>query len=399
MTVTLKSTGKSSIYRRKESPFWWVRRTVSGLGEIRVSTRTKNEKLARRYDDLVCELREHGRMDALVALKNGAVSLQELHTHREPQRLADLLKRAVAPLVRPLLKEWLQDGASDTGIRDSSMERYARSWKHLLQILPDGARLDDLDQTFVTEFKRHRYSTAKERGKLLKGATLNRDLAALGAFLSWCSREKGLAVQRPTLKYQQETRGRTRWLSQDESARFRDKCPAHWWPLFGLLLGTGITISEALGLRVCDLDLVHGHLSIHEGYGRKLKRTSRARELAIPKSLLSALAAHIDAGETGPTALVFSIPRQRAQRAWASVCKAAKISGASIHDARHTFAVHAVMHGVPEARLQRLLGHSHPGTTRRYAMFAPGQFVKEDAETVAKSLGLNTPDLVLPRGA
>lgn len=56
------------------------------------------------------------------------------------------------------------------------------------------------------------------------------------------------------------------------------------------------------------------------------------------------------------------------------------IHGATIHDARHTFAVHCVQDGIPEARLQKLLGHVHPGTTRRYAMHAPEQFLEDDAE-------------------
>lgn len=77
-----------------------------------------------------------------------------------------------------------------------------------------------------------------------------------------------------------------------------------------------------------------------------------------------------------------------ARSTWAAICRRANIGAASIHDARHTFAVHAVMNGVPESRLQRLLGHSHPATTRRYASFAPGQFVREDGAVVAASLGL-----------
>jgi integrase len=70
------------------------------------------------------------------------------------------------------------------------------------------------------------------------------------------------------------------------------------------------------------------------------------------------------------------------------VCTAAEIFGATIHDARHTYAVHAVQDGIPEARLQKLLGHAHPGTTRRYAMHALEQFLEGDAERVARHMGL-----------
>lgn len=173
----------SSIYMRRGSPYWWVRRVVPGLGELRVSSKTTNEKLARRYDDLVCDLREHGRLDALAALKRGDVSLHDLHTHREPQRLAELLARTSAPFVAPLVKEWLHRGAKDTGVRDSSMRRYAASWKHIWKVLEPGARLDAINQGFVSEFKRFRYDRANAEGVRLSPATLNRDLAAVGAFL------------------------------------------------------------------------------------------------------------------------------------------------------------------------------------------------------------------------
>jgi integrase len=301
--------------------------------------------------------------------------------------------------LEPLVEEWLAVGATDTGIRDRSMGRYATSWKKFRELLPRGARLGDLSQGFVSEFKRHRQAQASALGKPLSPATLNRDLAALGAFLTRCVEEKGLRVERPNLKYQRESRGRMRWLSREELAVFQRHCPPEWWPLFGLLFGTGITISEALGLRRADLDLRSRRLSIHEEYGRKLKRDSRARELSIPDALVASLADWFRGRVEHPESRVFPFTYWPARKAWAAVCEAAGIFGATIHDARHTFAVHAVQNGVPEARLQKLLGHAHPGTTRRYAMHAPEQFLEQDAERVARSMGFGNPAPRLVREA
>lgn len=387
------------IYRRARSPYWWVRRTIPGLGELRLSTRVTNKALAQKLDYMLVEFREQGRMDALQALKQGLVTLRELDSNRDPMRLAALLERVRTPFLAPLLDEWLEVGGADSGIRESSMRRYRASWHHLRRLLSNDARLDAIDQAFVTEFKRLRLTESKRDGKKISPATLNRDLAAIGAFLSWCAEEKDLSVDRPKLRYQTESRGRTRWLSTDELRSFREHCPEEWWPLFGLLFGTGMTISEALGLRVCDLDLKLGRVAIHEEHGRKLKRASRARDLSIPESLVPVLAAHIVRHDIGTMDQVFQFTYWPARKQWRLVCKAASIISASLHDARHTFAVHAVQNGIPEARLQRLLGHSHPGTTRRYAMHAPEQFVKRDAETVAKSLGLDAPPLRLEKVA
>jgi integrase len=71
------------------------------------------------------------------------------------------------------------------------------------------------------------------------------------------------------------------------------------------------------------------------------------------------------------------------RRAWDRTCKASGISGATPHDARHTFAVHAAMAGVPIARLQKLLGHATATMTLRYMKHAPESYLDEDAAAIA----------------
>ncbi len=190
-----------------------------------------------------------------------------------------------------------------------------------------------------------------------------------------------------------------RWLSREELAAFREHCPEEWWPLFGLLFGTGITISEALGLRRDDLDLRTRRLSIHEEYGRKSKRESRTRDLSIPEALVPVLAWWLEDRIGPPDMRVFPVTYWPARKAWRRICDAAGIFGATMHDARDTFAVHAVQDGIPEARLQKPLGHSHPGTTRRYAMHASEQFLDSDAERVARHMGFDDTVLRLQKKA
>ena len=186
-------------------------------------------------------------------------------------------------------------------------------------------------------------------------------------------------------------RGRMRYLSSEELAAFREHCPKEWQPLFMLLFSTGMTISEALGLRRSDIDLRTRRVSIHEEYGRTLKRESRARELSIPTSVVALLVGQPEGIPASPEARGFPFTCWPARKAWSRVCKAAGIVAATIHDARHTFAVHAVQGGIPEARLQKLPGHAHPRTTRRYAMHSPEQFQDADADRVASHMGLAAP--------
>ncbi len=58
----------------------------------------------------------------------------------------------------------------------------------------------------------------------------------------------------------------------------------------------------------------------------------------------------------------------------------------TLHDLRHTFAVHAAQAGVPIARIQKLLVHATVAMAMRYMKHAPEAYFAEDAARVAGSL-------------
>jgi integrase len=294
-----------------------------------------------------------------------------------------------SPLLSPLVAEWLDTGAAATGIRDSSMRRYRSSWKHVERsgLVGKATRLSGIHQSFVSAFKAYRNREAVKALKQITNATLNRDLAAIGAFLTWCTDERGYKIERPKLKYLQESKGRMKWLTAEEVARFQQHCPSERWPLFALMMSTGLSIGEVLGLRVCDVDRNTMMISIHESGGRALKRRSRARNLIVSQRVMGWINEEVARGDGAPTSRIFPMTYWPWRKIWKRTCEKAQITEARMHDSRHTFAIHAVQNGVPESRLQSLLGHAHPGTTRRYAMFAPGQFAKEDMATVSESIG------------
>jgi site-specific recombinase XerD len=55
---------------------------------------------------------------------------------------------------------------------------------------------------------------------------------------------------------------------------------------------------------------------------------------------------------------------------WSSVMRQAGISGYRRHDNRHTYASHLVSTGLSLEIVGRLLGHTNPSTTKRYAHLA-----------------------------
>lgn len=88
------------------------------------------------------------------------------------------------------------------------------------------------------------------------------------------------------------------------------------------------------------------------------------------------------------SAYVFPSPKDPARpcsdelRVWGLARKEAQIEDARIHDLRHTVASQAVARGVPLPAVARMLGHSHPTMTLRYAHISDGE-----AEAAAERIG------------
>ncbi|MDD9981852.1 MAG: site-specific integrase, partial [Gammaproteobacteria bacterium] len=77
-----------------------------------------------------------------------------------------------------------------------------------------------------------------------------------------------------------------------------------------------------------------------------------------------------------------SRPRTTDLTLWNTVRCEAGIEDVRLHDLRHSVASHAVMHGVPVPVVSRLLGHTNPQMTLRYAHLSD-----RDIEAAAERIG------------
>src|SRR5262249_7380346 len=85
------------------------------------------------------------------------------------------------------------------------------------------------------------------------------------------------------------------------------------------------------------------------------------------------------------------------QKAWRRIRKVAKLDDVRIHDLRHSFASVAASSGQSLIVIGKMLGHSQPGTTARYAHLADDP-VKAANDAVGARIaaamdgGANSPD-------
>ena len=151
--------------------------------------------------------------------------------------------------------------------------------------------------------------------------------------------------------------------------------------IFRLLYGCGFRLGEVLNLRVRDVDLNQGIVTVRQGKFRK----DRLVPLAL--SLVNRLRTYAAGfGNRPPDALFFPAPNGRAYRLrtvyglfrtlllQCGIPHGGRGKGPRVHDLRHGFAVHTLLRwyreGVdPNAKLPLLatyLGHQHLSGTQRY---------------------------------
>ena len=137
-----------------------------------------------------------------------------------------------------------------------------------------------------------------------------------------------------------------------------------------LQLLTGARIGEVLTSKWNDFDIDRG-VWIKPSHHTKQKRTEHLPLSGAATALLTAMQANDDTLST----YVFpgrrkDKPMSDLKKFWRSVVKAADIEDYRIHDNRHTHASHLVSRGASLAVVGRLLGHTNPLTTQRYAHLA-----------------------------
>lgn len=241
------------------------------------------------------------------------------------------------------------------------------------------------------------------REKGLKETGCNAAIRAINAYLHWnsgvgsdrkcgpgCTHPKVRPLREPEVVLPTFTEGQVKLIVgwRPKALNFLQR-RLHLLALF--LLDTGCRISEALGLRVCEMDL-DNLLATLNGKGRK------QRIVPFSFALRKCLHRFISDFNVRPDALLFAtvdgapVRRIAALRSVRLLCKRLGFTppARTLHAFRHTFAVNYLRNGGSVFHLQKVLGHSSLEMTRRYA-----NLVTTDLQAVHEKVSL----LAAGRGA
>jgi site-specific recombinase XerD len=135
--------------------------------------------------------------------------------------------------------------------------------------------------------------------------------------------------------------------------------------LISISYGAGLRVSEAVNLKIMDLDLYELTIHIKQAKGNKDRIT------IIPEKIISAVTAQV-AGRDANDYLFASerggkLTTRTAQKVFERGLREARISKpATFHSLRHSFATHLLENGVDVRYVQELLGHQNIRTTQLY---------------------------------
>lgn len=249
---------------------------------------------------------------------------------------------------------------------------------------------NDCEQTEITAVMILKYShTVKDRGT--KNNTLGNYLTILHSFFKWTVAHK-FYTENPVLKEDMPKKERIEYdlLSEQEVNRILSgelppytQNPERTKAIVFMFLLAGLRVSELISLRVGDLDLVKGSVTV-VGKGDKL-RTS-----ALPKPLVEVLQAYLTAyNKTNADELLFnSVDGKGNQKPYTRQNITKLVEGyinrllghrhIGAHDLRHSFASLLLTNGASLEKIQQMLGHASYSTTLIYAEhLCPNRVVEE----------------------
>ncbi|HEX9586081.1 MAG TPA: site-specific integrase [Gammaproteobacteria bacterium] len=327
-----------SLYKRKDSPNYWIKLCVNGRRLQRSAGTSDRQKAKEYHDKLKAQLWDESRL-----------GIKPEHTWNEA------------------VFRWLKE----TGHKASHEEdKWQLRW---LDRFLGGVMLTAISRDLITVI------TEARRADGVSNARVNRMLEIIRAILRRARDEWEWIDRAPKVPMLPEPKRRIRWLTRTEADALIRELPDHLVAMVRFSLETGLRQRNVTHLEWSQVDLVRRRAWIHPDQAKARKA------IAVP---LSPAAVTVLRGQLGKD-LVYVFPyrgkaiEQPNNWAWRKALKRAGISDFRWHDLRHTWASWHVQSGTPLHVLQELGGWSSAEMVRRYAHLS-SEHLAEYADRMSK---------------
>lgn len=272
--------------------------------------------------------------------------------------------------------------------------------------LHGAALLSDLTPDVIAKARDTLKATPKQRGGGVRtAADVNRTLAALSSACSYAVKELGWLERNPIERVTKgaESKGRVRFLSDDELPRFlkacRESSNKSLYLAVVLALTTGGRQSEIMGLCWAQIDLKNRTAMLGEtknGDARALPLSGEAIALLQKRAKVR----NLKDDRLFPPRPGSKSPFMDMRSPFAAVLESAAlgryegegkkrrfIPNFHWHDLRHTCASYLAMAGTSPLEIAKVLGHRTMAMVARYSHLSPGRVV-ELGDMLAERMGV-----------
>jgi integrase len=233
------------------------------------------------------------------------------------------------------------------------------------------------------------------RKKPRSPASVVRYMAALSHSFTVAVKEWGWLEDSPMRKVTKpkESRGRVRFLSDDERFRLLKVCKEsrnpYLYPVVVLALSTGMRQGEIMNLTWDTVDLNQGRAILHE------TKNGERRAIAITGHALETLK-ELNKVRRIDCNLLFPAKENTPQKPqkpidlrspWETAVKIARLQDFHFHDLRHSAASYLAMNGASLAEIAEVLGHKTLQMVKRYAHLSEGHTARVVASMNDKIFG------------
>ena len=278
-----------------------------------------------------------------------------------------------------MVSDWQTYLSDDRGLADASTEAYGRDLRQLLTWLSDRhQRPVAISDLSALDAKTARAFLASRRRAGLENRSMARAMSSLRMFYRWLEETDAFTnrtfrlVQSPKVPHSLPkplTVARASAVVDGGMAADLDWIVARDIAVLLLLYGSGLRLSEALGLTLREAPVIGRDILVITGKGRKQRMVPilPVAQAAVSRYLeLCPFALDDDepvfrgakGGPLSPRLIQLTMERMRSALGLADT--------ATPHALRHSFATHLLSSGADLRQIQELLGHASLSTTQLY---------------------------------
>jgi integrase/recombinase XerD len=277
--------------------------------------------------------------------------------------------------VKILLKEYLYYLKTERGLSENTMMSYARDISEYLEYIEKIPEIRTMEQVRIMHLQNY---LTRLRRKQLSSSSITRKISSIRSFHNYLLREREIKENiMVDIAKPKTAKTLPMVLNQDEIARLFAAAEGKEKDLdyrniamLELAYGSGLRVSELVGLNIADLHLGQGLVNI-TGKGSKERIVPLSEEAVVAlRNYLGTFRMKIkpkDREAVFVNRLGSRISRVGFYKIIQSLAEKAKIDKPiSPHTLRHSFATHLIENGADLRVVQDLLGHEDILTTELY---------------------------------